>query len=246
MSQGWPKLKNPPVILAVFEIKYQVGSEFDVSVLKRNDDIIKEEFPIRLDNLKGNINLPSPTPGLSTAQVSSQHIGYIYQNQEKTKKIVISKDDFVFATEGSYPGWNEFKSNGLKCVGFFNHILKSAEINRVSIRFINLIKVKELDNPLDYFNTIISTKDGVIEYPVTSYFHKYVMAVPDSKIVVNVIQSLEEKQDSEFHFIFDIDVLDHDRFSYNLSKLDTILENIRNHKNSVFFKNLTEKTINLL
>ncbi len=246
MSDGWKKLKHPPVVLAVFEIQYKAGVDFDVTVLKRKDDKIKEIYPERIDNIKGNINLPSPAPGLSTAQISTQQVGYTYLNKETNSKIVITKDSFVFAIEGSYPGWDSFKLKGLSGVNYFSHIFDSSMVNRVSLRFINHIKIKSIESPLDYFNTLISAKEGVIEYPVDSYFHKYVMSVPNTNIKINVIQSLEEKQNNDFDFIFDIDVLCHDVFPFKLSELDKSLEIIRHHKNTIFFKNLTQKTISLL
>lgn len=246
MSKDWKKLKNPPVILAVMEVKFQLDSEIEVHHLKKDDRLLLEKYPIRSENLSGNINLPFPVPGISTAQVSSKKVGFTYINEEKTRKCTVSKENLIFTLEGNYPGWDEFINDGIEIVNHYDYILKESVITRISIRFINNIKIKEISNPTDYFNTSIAAKEGTIEYPIDLYSFRYVMHIPDTNIKVNVIQSLEEKNSNETDVIFDIDVLCHDVKLYKEVNFSEVFEKLRETKNQVFFNNLTEKTLKIL
>jgi uncharacterized protein (TIGR04255 family) len=246
MPDKWPQLENPPVILAVMEIKFQMPPEFDVNTIKRNDAAVRKELPDRQDNIAGNINLPKPSLGISTAQVSSQHVGYSYASQDKSYKLGATKDQINFIIEGKYPGWEVFKSTGLRLINSFSHYISDVVINRFSIRFINKLNIKEITTVNEYFNTAISAKEGTIVHPIDSYFFRYTMRIPDSPIHVNVNQSLEEKGINGFDFVFDIDVLCQNTAKYRNLDLTKGMEDIRDIKNQVFFSNLTEKTLKLL
>jgi len=112
MIKTWEKIERPPIVLAVMEVRFQPKSKFDVSFLKSNDSKLLEHYPKRSDNFSGNINLPAPNQGISTAQISSQQLGYTYINQDKTQKIALT-EHIVFAMEGKYSGWEDFKNEGL-------------------------------------------------------------------------------------------------------------------------------------
>lgn len=228
------------------ELRIQPQSDFDVSFLKSNDSKLVELYPKRSENFTGNINLPAPIVGISTAQVSSKQVGYTYINRDKSKKIIVTKENIVFAMEGTYNGWENFKNDGLFVLSNFKHVLDISSINRTSVRIINKLSLPSSNPPEDYFNTLITARKDTIDEQIDSYFIKYAMQIPDFAIKTNVIQSLEDSDDGIYNFIFDIDVLSHERISYDVKKIELILEKIREIKNSIFFKNLTEKTLNLL
>lgn len=246
MKKDWPTLKNPPILLAVVELRFKLPDKFDISDLKKNDSDLLKQYPNRIDNLTGNINIPTPTPGLSTATVDSKQVGYTYTNKNKSRKIIISKESLVYAQEGDYQGWESFKGEWMEIIKHFIHRLNEIEIERLSVRFINRFSVKEMVSPLDYFNTSISAMDGIIKHPVDLYFYRYVMRIPDSKIHINVINSLQEITDSSYSFIFDIDVLNNEHFVFDFDKISFLLEDLREIKNDIFFNNITEKTLSLL
>lgn len=246
MSQHWPEIKNPPVILAILEVRFSLNNDISISKLKKNDAIIREQYPNRHDHFTGNINLPPPTAGTSTAEVTSQQVGYNYLNDDKTKKIFITKENLVITSEGSYDGWGNFKQNGLDIISAYKDILENATITRVSIRYINKLQLPATINPEEYFNTYIAAREGTIENPIDSYFLKYRMDFPGRPIKSNVIQSLEEKDSENYKFIFDIDVLSHEELVYDLNNFGQILDDLRDIKNDIFFKNLTETALKKL
>ncbi len=246
MANKWPNLPNPPVVLAICELRYQVPSEFDINRFLKNEELIQRKYPNRVNKIHGDINLPALTMGVSTAQISSQQTGYIFSNSDKSRKITVSTASLVFRLEGDYPGWDEFKEESIEAVDFFADIFEELTIERTSIRFVNRFALPESDDPTEYFNTVISASEGVIDDPVDSYFFRYIQRVPDTNIKIIVNNSLEEIKDEVSNFIFDIDVLCHESYAFDRKYLSEKLERIRYEKNNVFFKNLTSKTLDLI
>jgi uncharacterized protein (TIGR04255 family) len=246
MKTKWPTLKNPPIILAVVELRFTLPDNFDILRLKRDDGDLLKKYPNRLDNFTGNINLPSPVAGLTSATVDSRQIGYIYTNIEKSRKVIISKENLVYAQEGNYSNWIAFKAEWSEIISHFSFVLNELIVERLSIRFVNQIVVSDLNSPLDYFKSSISAQEGVIKYPVDLYFYRYVMRVPDSLLRVIVINSLQEISATNYTFIFDIDVLNDEHFKFNIERISEIMENLREKKNETFFNNITDKTLSII
>lgn len=246
MKKNWKTLKNPPIILAVAELRFKLPGDFNITDLNKNDSELKVYFPNRVDNFTGNINMPSPTAGLSTATVDSKQIGYTYYNETKTRKVIISVENLVYIQEGKYDNWASFKDEWAKILSHFDFLLKGRKMERLSIRFINQFVVNEMSSPMDYFNTSISAKDGVIKYPVDLYFYRYIQRIPNSQLRVVVINSLQEKSNTNYTFIFDIDVLNDEQFIFDLKHVSDLLEELREVKNETFFNNITEKTLSII
>ncbi len=246
MRRDWQKLNNPPVILAAMEIRYMLPKDFKVSILKKDEEFININLPDRLDNFTGNINMPNPTEGLSTAQVTNKQTGYIYLNKEKNKRLLISNENISYVIEGKYPGWEVFIKECLDYIDHFKQILGDIVILRMSIRFINRLMFNELNAIEDYFNVAISASEGTIEYPIDTYFIKYGIHIPETGIRANVVQSLEERSADSYLFIFDIDVLHDMQENFYSINFEENFEELRNLKNDIFFKNLTAKTLKTL
>lgn len=246
MKNKWPTLKKPPIILAVGELRFKLPEGFDILMLKKEDTDLLKKYPNRADNFTGNINLAGPVAGLSTATVDSKQVGYTYTNIDKSRKVIISKENLVYAQEGAYSDWESFKKEWSEVINHFSFVFRGIEVERLSIRFVNQLVVNELSSPLDYFKSSISAQEGVIKYPVDLYFYRYVMKIPDSFLRVIVINSLQEISSTNYTFIFDIDVLNDEHFKFNSMKISELMEILREIKNETFFNNITEKTLSLI
>src|SRR5664280_1275861 len=124
MKKSWKTLKNPPIILAVVELRFKLPEKYNIINLKRNDAGLIKKYPTRVDNITGNINIPGPVIGLSMATVDSRQVGYIYTNADKSRKVIISKENLVYAQEGKYSDWNSFKQEWSEIVNHFADTLR--------------------------------------------------------------------------------------------------------------------------
>lgn len=247
MQKEWPALDKPPIILAIFQLKFSKALSGDLEKMIRNDKNMRKFLPIRKDNFHSNIGVQgTPAPGVSMlkAKADTKINAYTYHNESNKKKLIIQNDSITFVDEEEYLGWELFKYDVEKCIELLNEQLKDCEVNRTSIRFINKFNIIDFGEPLEYFTQTIST-DSEISYPLNKFSYKLNFAIPDTDIVSTVNHALEPYADHKVYYYLDIDVLDHNRHTFDTQIISSALDSIRNVKNTIFFDTVKQKTIDL-
>lgn len=247
----WPNLNNPPVVVAICQIKFDEGS-ISLDDFLRSDSTVRRYLPNRNDNISANINIKGPrnTPfplgkapidGYSEAKVT----GYVYFSKDQKEKLDISSTGITYTSEAAYTGWENFKATVLKYLDIFSSALAKTAITRTSIRFINQFQIKDFNDPAEYFNTVITTTDenGGLPYPLLRYGFRMTVDVKEG--VYSIINQNVDRKTDNYVYIFDIDVLDRNNLLYTQETIGNVLEELRDIKNNIFFKNITEKTIAL-
>ena len=89
MEQNWPSLAKPPVVTAIFQLKFDNGSVKVEDYLK-HDNVLKRDFPQRSENIESSLSLgPATKIPLGKAQVSgvtnTRRTGYVYLPLTKKK-----------------------------------------------------------------------------------------------------------------------------------------------------------------
>lgn len=246
LMKVWPVLKNPPVVVALIQLKFN-ASDVKLSDFLRYDNQIKEILPNRQENIQVGLDfngskIPlgvSSISGTSDARVDS----YVYFSSDKRVRFEILEGQITYIDERPYLGWNFFIDSALSCMMVFSELLNNIEIKRTSIRFINRLSFSEFSNPQEYFNTLISgTDDSPLPYPLRQYGFRLLMDIPQSEIYSIVNQQIETLNTESFLYIFDIDVLDRQHYTFSKEELEKISGNLRNIKNEIFFNNITAKT----
>jgi len=246
---NWTNLKNPPVVVALFQLKFNATGLKLIDFLKY-DAILKHIFPIRKDNIQVGIDLGGTSIPLGVSKItgtSDAKIGsYLYCTVDQKIKLEISEGTITYIDEHPYQGWEKFKESTLKSISSLTDILSNTEVVRTSIRFINRFSFENFDNPQDYFKTLISSsQDNQLPYPLRQYGFRLVMDVPNSDIYSIVNQNVENVRANSFIYTFDIDVLDRQHLIFDKETLAENLETLRGVKNEIFFGNVTQKTLDL-
>ena len=126
MSQ---KLNNPPIKLALFQLKF---SPVSIHVFDKTDNLLKKIFPIRKDNIEvglnlNNTNIPlgkSKLQGTSDAKIKS----HIYLTEEQKERVELLEDTVTFVSELPYSGWNDFLKKVENILDILTTVLDSVEI----------------------------------------------------------------------------------------------------------------------
>lgn len=242
----WPVLKKPPVVVALIQLKFN-ASDVKLTDFLRYDNLIKEILPNRQENIQVGLDfngskIPlgvSSISGTSDARVES----YVYFSADKKVRFEILEDQITYIDERPYSGWNFFVDSALSCMMVLSELLKSIEIVRTSIRFINRLLLNDFNHPQEYFNTLISgADDSPLPYPLRQYGFRLLMDIPETEIFSIVNQQVETLSAESYLYIFDIDVLDKQHYSFSKEAIEKISGNLRDIKNEIFFKNITTKT----
>ncbi len=245
----WQSLNNPPVVVALFQIKYN-SVNMKLSDFLKFDNQLKHNFPIRRDNIQVGIDLGGSSIPLGVSKFSATSdakIGsYVYLSVDQKVKLEILDNTITYIDERPYQGWVNFKESSLKTLMVLSGILNNLEITRTSIRFINRFTFENFDNPAEYFKTLISSsEDNELPFPLRQYGFRLLMDIPDSDIYSIVNQNVENIRANSYIYTFDIDVLDMQHLLFEQETLAVNMEKLRDVKNEIFFNNITQKTIDL-
>ena len=181
----YPMLENPPVVVALAQVKFNL-KDFKVKSILEYDTSLKHKLPIRKGNIQVGLNLENKTIPLGESKVSgisNAEIGsYIYLSTNQKAKLEISEDTLTYIDENPYAGWDAFISTAISLFSILSPILENAEIQRTSIRFVNRFIFNEFDDPKSYFNALITSADGNSSYPLRQYGFRMLMDIPDTDI----------------------------------------------------------------
>lgn len=248
-SATWPLLANPPVAMALFQLK------FDPAVLKLEgfnsyDAVIKNILPNRRDNLQIGLDLKGEKIHLGKSTITGQSDtrlkGSVYFSDDQKVKLELSDGTITYIDERKYISWDNFQQGALRIVSLMKELLGNLEVVRTSIRFINRFSVTEFNAPEDYFNILISGKEETsLPYPLRQYSYRLTIDVPDTEIYSIVNHSIENVRPDLFSFTLDIDVLDCQRIFFAEKTLVDVMDGLREVKNTIFFKMLTQKSLDL-
>ena len=247
MEMNWPILKHPPVDVALFQLKFDMG-ESTLNDLISCDAEIKRILPIRRESVSSEVNFQNTKITLGISQVTgtskTKVAGYLYTSTDQKSKIEIREGVFTYIEEHPYNNWDIFIGDVQKYLGYFSKTLNTHTIQRTSIRFINRFVLKEFNNPIEYFKTTISTsEDGAIPYPISQY--SFNMMIPVNENIYSIVKQEFNRISDKNNYIFDIDVLDQSNLIFNIDTILEVLVNLRQIKNKIFFGNITDKLIEL-
>lgn len=248
MEEKWRTLNNPPIGVALAQIKLNTEN-FSIQKVNIVDKRIKEFLPIRKEVPHVNIGLGKTNLPLGVSTISATSnvkiTTYLYFSKEQKIKLEISDNIITYVSEDKYVGWKNFKDDVLIFLKILESVFGQAEIQRTSIRFINRFSFNDFDKPEDYVNTFISSTNDVSTYPLRQYGFRLLMDVPNSDTYTIVNHNVERILDGKFLYTLDIDVLNNQKLLYSLDSIDHGLEDLRNIKNEIFFSTVTEKTLSL-
>lgn len=245
MNGTWPSLAKPPVVTAIFQLKFDNGS-VKVDDYLKFDNALKREFPKRNESFESSLSLsPATKITLGKAQVSgvtnTRRTGYIYFTTDQKVKLSLSETDITYTSEKPYEGWATFKETVLKILSTLSPILDSVTIRRTSIRFINQFKFDDFSDPTIYFNSQIVSSEGCMLFPLMKYGFRLTYNIEEG--VYSIVNQNAEHLPDKYVYIFDIDVLNRNNLLFELNTIDITLESLRSIKNRIFFGNVTEKTL---
>ena len=156
MDNKWPCLGKPPVVTAIFQIRFDNGS-VSVDDFLKYDVMLKRKFPKRNENFESSLSFsPSTKITIGKNQVSgitdTRRTGYVYYTTDQKEKISLSETDITYTSERPYAGWADFKKNVFGILSSISDVLDGITIRRTSIRFINQFIFKEFSDPTIDFN----------------------------------------------------------------------------------------------
>lgn len=240
-----PLLKNAPIVEALLDIQVQLPEGKDLKALHTIFDEVKDKYPSEKKRFtfSGTIEFKAQEEQAKSSISNTLVDGYLFYSENKTKVFQARLNGFTFNKHKPYQSWNALRKEAKQLWALYKKIAEPIAINRIALRYINKILLKTPFTPSSYFKTIPKLANE-LDYDMNNLFSQ--ISIVNNKINARAIitEAIEPTGTDAVLFLLDIDVFQTGEFKE--SEIWKNFESLRDFKNKIFFKSITDKTLKLL
>jgi len=236
-------LNNAPIVEALIDIRIRKKEGFDVENFQTLFSQISGQYPDKKDRHRWEGKIEFKKGEIPSAGGLDIVDGYVFTSADKKQVFQARIDGFTFNRLNPYDNWEVFRSEAFRLWQLYSKLL-SPEIVRVALRFINKFDIPLFPNPICDFNEYLTSAPNVPEglpQGISSFLTRVVINEPKLDAAAIVTQAFEQIVDPKYiPIILDIDVF---KQMDSITEEDAwqMLEKLRDFKNNIFFRSITEK-----
>lgn len=242
-------LKKAPIREAILQIRFQTDEGFDASSIAKLEADLPDHLSVFSKKYAANIafQLDLESENTPVLHPSSKELrGYVASNEEKTRIAVFEDNSFTFSMLPPYTDWSSFKTEAKQLWDIYTKHLPKISFRRAALRYINELPIPIGAEGLD-FDEYLTTGPKFPEEmgnTVGAFLGRIEIVLESIDVHVMAIQSCEElAKDGCIKVILDNDVYRESIGDFTESDLWTLFDKLRDVKNTMFFKSLTEKAL---
>lgn len=237
---GVEKFRHAPITEAVLELKTKNPPETTLETLSSIYEDIHDTYPTKTSRVsfKAGFKIEEGKSPI-VFEPTGDPIGYSFTSSNGKQIIQALTHGFVFSRLNPYDGWETFRDEAYKLWNCYKQRANPKSITRIGLRYINRIQIPlPITDFKDYILTFPDISPG-INQSLSNFFMR--LEIPQELPTMAVIMQTMEPitSDKKLPLIFDIDV-----FRETTIKIDDEVwkdfEKLRDIKNDIFFKSLTE------
>jgi len=172
--------------------------------------------------------------------------GYRFTSDDGLHIAQFKRDGFAFSRLKPYDNWDQFEAEALRLWNIYLELAKPLEVERLGVRFINLIFPIQPEQLSSLLMNPPKCPDQM-PMPVQDFMSRTTFDIPEYPYHLNVTQTMQPPiptQTEGFGLILDIDVFTtHVLLELNEELLKHHLQEMRWIKDKAFFTFLTEDAI---
>jgi uncharacterized protein (TIGR04255 family) len=223
----------------------------DMDALARVQEGIKDRYPERQERAEFEFGVQTGDGGTpAVMQRKGGPVGYFFRSADGKNIMQARHNGFAFSRLRPYGSGDAFRQEARELWQHYRAIVRPLRVNRLALRNINRI---EIPVPFGDFRDYILTSPEIapgLPQGLAHYLLRLVMPHPEHPgLVASVISSMEAVTTVEgravLPVIFDIDVFQEVDLDPEDSNVWGILGDIRQYRNEIFFKSMTDKALEL-
>lgn len=167
------KLKTPPLIEALCEFRYASNSPWDWTIPGQMFEKIKNEFSERSQVQSVGVQLQaSPrVPPLATIQTGPERVQL--KRADGSAMVQVGPNLLAVNHLRPYPTWDVFRGLILNMLETYRGIVGTIELQRIGLRYINLIPLPKPKAELSDFITLSPPLTGQLDRTLKSFYQRY-------------------------------------------------------------------------
>ncbi len=152
-----------------------------------------------------------------------------------------TRNGFVFSRLKPYEDWERFEAEALRLWNAFAEVAQPTEIDRLGVRFINVMELEPGETPGDILSLPPQVPDS-LPLQVSEFMHQTQFDIPQYGYQLNVIQTVQ-RSDGKASVILDLDVSTTIAPAAPDGNLSTRLREMQWIKNKAFFSLVSQSAI---
>jgi len=233
-------LRRAPVTEALIDIRVKLTPDTDVRQIDSIYESIKNEYPHKQEQRISQVQVEQK-PGEGIVKSSTKINGYRYISSDKKRIVQARLDGFTFSRLHPYITWADLRSEVYKLWLQYKKVATPVLITRVALRYINNLNIPMPIRDFSDFLTAPPTVPDGLPQGVGSFLTRVI--IHETSIGANgiITQALEQVVTDFAPIILDIDVFKLQPEGINEEEAWDAIEKLRNFKNQIFFKSITNK-----
>lgn len=237
----YPTFSKAPITEAILDIQVELPTEINLDKLSSFHGFVKSRFPEKQERriLIANLQISSDK---STEIQTPKIDGYLFRSSNDNKIVQCRFDGFSFNKLKPYENWELFQSEAIEHWELYCKIVNPIKVKRLALRYINKI---EIPLPFSDFKEYVLTIPEIaphIPQALLNFFMRLVIPNPVIESIAIITETMEKPINNVLPLIFDIDVSKNVNYEFQeTKKWWSDFEKLRNFKNEIFFRSLTDK-----
>jgi uncharacterized protein (TIGR04255 family) len=247
-SEQFQHLDKAPIVEAVIELKGIPTRPWSEDLLLKTLDDALPDYQASERGVKATIGVTqkiSPEEHSISTEQHSEWTGFRFRHKTQQSYLAqFERTGFLLSRIAPYENWETFVCEALRLWNLYQKAVDIKEIQRIGVRFLNLIQIPLQSSLLDYLRRAPIPPEG-LELPYLGFLHSDILKVPDSPYVVTTNTTIQPDPKGEpfVGLIVDVDVFTDRPLSNDEAEIRRWLDEMRWLKNKAFFGTLTEDRI---
>ena len=238
-------LRNAPIAEAVIDLRVRLPESFKVDQMRGVAFTIKEDYPT-MEEMKvteAKLTISETNPEVST--LAPRHIGFLFKSKDQKHIAQFRIDGFTLSRLKPYTTWAEFSREARRLWEIYSNACSPTLVNRLAVRYINQLRVPfgtfELS---DFFVNPPEVAPGLPQKILNLLSRLTVYDEVEDLTATIVLASQGNPEPNVSLLVFDIDAFKAGQFQIG-EPLFEILDKLRDLKNDIFFRSLTDRMVGL-
>lgn len=244
---SYPVLRNAPIVEAVIDIGVAQRKDFEMELLKQAYPSIIGNYPIQREqrffesHFQHRVGTDAPKVETSDGGVA----GYQYITKDQKQLMQFKREGFSFNRLKPYSDWKSVKLSASSGWKIYNNIAQPLTLTRLALRYINKLTFDlSTESVHDYMILPIALPPEFQQSTVDTFVYRTTINCRDNNLKAHYTLAREKTvQANEFSVIVDIDVFKELGEDVDDERVFEQLDTLRQLKNDLFFKTLTDKGI---
>jgi len=239
----YPTLAHPPIVEALVDIRVPVSAGVDITLLKNAHEQVKNDYPVIHEQREWVHRSEHRGEEVTGMEIQFGTHGVQFVSEDGKQIVQFRRDGFTFNRLFPYECWDRVKEEALTLWEIYKAVTNVETVSRLALRYINKISFEQGETPERILNLPFCLP-AFPELLIRNFV--YQSTVKHAKSNYSAIFTLAREKvihEGPPLLIFDIDVFSERLCEAETDQLFSTLEELRNFKNDLFFKSITDKGI---